>query len=211
MRYLRHYGMLHDATVNPRIRTPQIELAERGYRFLLSSVFVPLAVNLGREHKQNPFHRIFFEGVYEIPQLEKGNLIAVIPAITLMEQGVSLQATEHRALDYLTSCFGIEEILANMEALKRIPKKVFIESLDIRIDPEGVAMIEEFLQDCDTVDISKARECWIGRRIAASLQEGDRALLFLGKMHKSQNIKRFLSPDTEYEYRDLFPGYLDTI
>jgi len=87
---------------------------------------------------------------------------------------------------------------------KKIPIRKFLESFS-----DGgeifLPVIKNFFKDCEYADINQAREYWIGRNIASTLQENERGILFLGKGHNPENVKKYLTSNTKYTYKDLFP------
>ncbi|MDP3728952.1 MAG: hypothetical protein Q8R18_05900 [bacterium] len=202
MRELIHYGTLHHFLQDPEITTPQVRIAIEYYLGLLRTRYISLTEELLQEHERSPFHRIYLEGVYKIPELITGDHAVTLPARALMERGVSLEATEHRGV-YLMRSLEPDIFTLHIEKLKLFPKEYFLNA-NPEI-PEWREILEDFFKDLEYADINAAREYWIGRNIAATLQEGERALLFLGKGHNPDNIKKYLTSDTKYTYIDLFP------
>lgn len=204
MRELVHYGTLHHFPQEPEIITPQIRIAIEYYLELLRTRYTALSEELLQEHEHSPFHRIYLEGVYKIPELIPGDHAVTLPARALMERGVRLEATEHRAVD-LMRVVDQDILLLHAEKLKLLPKEYLL-SVYPEI-PEWREILQDFFQDLEYADIHTAREYWMGRNITATLAEGQRALVFLGKAHNPTNVQRFLSSDTRYSYLDLFPDF----
>ncbi|MSR85918.1 hypothetical protein EXS74_00815 [Candidatus Woesearchaeota archaeon] len=203
MRKLIHYGTLHDDTHIHEYDTPQMKIARELYHTKLRDFYLPFSEAIVEEHRRDPFHRIYMESICDIPELGDGDFAVTLPVRVLLKEGVTLESTEHRGLDLLHSLWGGEEILKYEERLKSIRKDHFFEQFPF--EPEYRQILEEFFEDGDYVNIHTARECWIGKKIARSLRNRERGVLFLGKFHSPENIKLFLPGDIEYRYIDLFP------
>ena len=203
MRELIHYGTLHHSPLPPREETPQVRIAIEAYESLLRGVFTYLAEELVQEHKRNPLHRVYMEGVYNIPSLGDVDHAVTLPARALISQGVALEPTEHEGIAYLN--YVLEgRVVELQDKIKKVRVADFLDYLE---DQEYRLTLDSFFEGVEYADIHAARELWISRRIRLSLKEGERGVLFLGKLHNQRNIQRFLSPGTHYRYRDLFPDF----
>ena len=207
MRKLIHYGTLHHFPFLPIEETPQIRIALEAYESLLREVFTDLSEELIQEHQKNPFHRVYMEGVCDLPSLGEEDHAVTLPARALVSQGVALERTEHRGINYL--CYILQGRIGELqEGLKKIRVEDFLDCLE---NQEYRLTLEMFFDGLEYADIHTARELWISRRIRLSLKEGERGVLFLGKSHNQDTIQRFLTPDTQYKYIDLFPDYLNDL
>ncbi|HIH14650.1 MAG TPA: hypothetical protein HA360_03740 [Nanoarchaeota archaeon] len=203
MRELVHYGIVHDVSDIFRSRESKQD-AKKVERFhdVLGDYYTTLTGKLLDYHGENPFHRTYIEGYFD-GELGDGPAI-YIPARALHDlYNIPIMPTEHNGLRILALIYE-ERIIDEMKKGKKIPIRKFLESFS-----DGgeifLPFIKNFFKDCEYADINQAREYWIGRNIASTLQENERGILFLGKGHNPENVKKYLTSNTKYTYKDLFP------
>lgn len=205
MRELLHIGMVHDL---PELFIPEGEERRQEYKrvqLLLERAYSQVTEKILQEHQKKPFHRLYFEGYDEEHPIPEDDGVAQ-PIRGLQREGVPLMSTEKvYVLDVLMFSYG-KDFFRMMEEYKHIATQELLQEIkETRNPPHYIQAFTEFFQDCDYADVNQAREYWIGRNIARTLQEGERGLLMLGKANNKENIRKFL-PDVQYTYKDLFPG-----
>ena len=203
MRELIHYATIHDMphALIPKRGRARAKVAS--YHELLAGFYTDLAVQLLDQHEQHPFHRVYQEGYTGERNIEDSSAAVHLPAICLQGFGAQIMVTEHSALNLLGLMLG-KDFVPVSEALKTKPLEEVLALLSAEHVPEFRALFTDFFQGLEYGDIMAAREHWIGRNIASTLQEGEKGVLFLGKGHKPDNIQRYLE-GVKYTYIDLFP------